>query len=742
MNDDATTQTQLAIPRTGLAKYGEIGLGDGSGGVDWNTEDAFAGRLGADDTATSTSMPAFSTVQAGLDAVRQIYSISPSGGTLSVSGGIDVSADSSFSQNITFGMPEAVRDSLAAFPTATAVVRHSNGSSTAYQAASDTSAAAGTAIISAQTAASSGDSVFVYRSATISTSLGKDGVDWYLLDGVTIENDSSPVFSDGGNAMSFSIDGNGSIVCSSTVTAQKSAVQIGHVDSVVIIRANRIVSEDGVGILAQEGECYIYANSIESSDGSIDCAGSPFVYVSAYSITSGNIALENDGGDIRADVRFIESTATNAVENVTGSTIVFNSVIKAPPTKYPVSCNSGSVSLYGCILDSSESDAVEIGGGSIYISSTSRLDGAYITANGSGIVRLSDSAVGSSSSVTDDSVARFDGTGGRQLQSSGVTIDDSGNISTSGDLSVTSGAITVGDSSGVPAVIVTDTTATTPAENIVVNKQGGNMRAIYATYSDTGTHVPRFLIRHARGTIASPASLQNGDQTGAFWFNSYDSTLLPGTPWRNTAVIASFAESNGGADGSMKFYTNNTGTSTLALTIDKTQDLYATQDLNIEVNLDVNGNADIAGSTVVGEDAWQMRPAATAFGPLTSGWFISGPSLAAATNGATGSFGVPDLLPGTVVTKVRVRWYAESTNSFAFVLRKVDTNTATNSAWTTVDSWTLNGATAWTTTDTTLASPLTIESGYAYRLDVTVTRVAASTLYIPAIGYFTTSRRQ
>lgn len=680
VNDSFTTGTELTIPGTASTKLGRIALGDGSGGHDWNDSDAFAGRLGADDTATSTSMPAFSTVQAGLDAVRQIYSVEPAGGELRIGGGVRIddnekglvlapigsqgTAIGFTSINVTpftpdvdvYGFPASygengytvtwrlypgrffVEQTYFMFP---ASISHtftpSDFDGAPYALVSLSWAAEENAteyLISRDNTwvACDADMPFTYITQVSSptTSLvdenkasdfDTEGRFWGTSSGAyntrcgTDVHDTPFATIKAGETTSnpvYTLGNEGTLAVTTDITDLSSPPSIGNV---VPNTGNfsSLASTFSNGLTAIKGLYLSNTYSAASSGATssvvfqhMNSAGTMFTGARITSYVSDNTALDES-----VDLAFLTVGPESDSTAPSNPTEIYNRTA----TPLYIDGGEGVVSIKSGVIHQGHGDppSGRIRLKTTYIGNTNRdvefQDAAgtialtaqlpvpanpSVTVNGTAVNGSADTFMRSDAApALADPFTPADGT-----QDVTGALTASGNItSTSGDLSVTSGAITAGDSSGVPAVIVTDTTATTPAENIVVNKQGGNMRAIYATYSDTGTHVPRFLIRHARGTIASPTSIQNGDQTGAFWFNAYDSTLLPGDPWRNTAVIASFAESNGGTDGSLKLYTNNTGTSTLALTIDKTQDLYATQDVNVAVNLDVNGNADVAGTS-------------------------------------------------------------------------------------------------------------------------------------------------
>lgn len=126
---------------------------------------------------------------------------------------------------------------------AAAVLVRDDGTSVAYPASADTDAARGTAIEAARTAATSGEIIYVNSSGTYltTTSLAKDGVNWYFGPGVTISNATTSVF-EVATGMSFTISGAGEFFCTAAATP---AVHINHASADVKIDCASIRSDGG-----------------------------------------------------------------------------------------------------------------------------------------------------------------------------------------------------------------------------------------------------------------------------------------------------------------------------------------------------------------------------------------------------------------------------------------------------------------------------------------------------------------
>ncbi len=128
-----------------------------------------------------------------------------------------------------------------------AQVLHKNGSLTSYPAAANTDVAAGTAITAARTAAVSGDTIYVYRNASVTSNLAKDGVNWWFAPGVVITNTAhATIFGDSsGQATSFTVGGDGSFIGNALLADGVSGpagavVSVVNAASVVNIRCRKI----------------------------------------------------------------------------------------------------------------------------------------------------------------------------------------------------------------------------------------------------------------------------------------------------------------------------------------------------------------------------------------------------------------------------------------------------------------------------------------------------------------------
>jgi len=207
------------------------------------------------------------------------------------------------------------RATLEAAPAGTAVLITDTATQTRYQAASDSDAARGTALVNAQTAAASGDTIIVGPgNYTISTALGKDGVNWHLMPGVVITTSSGiSIFTDGGSAMTFTISGGGvirgnaeygvytghadsniAIQCRSIESTNNAAVR-ANAGKISIVATERIYSGVYDGLWASGGTIYCYVPTIAAANNAIEVTQAGSVYVRAETIGYGDEPIYFDG---------------------------------------------------------------------------------------------------------------------------------------------------------------------------------------------------------------------------------------------------------------------------------------------------------------------------------------------------------------------------------------------------------------------------------------------------------------
>lgn len=191
----------------------------------------------------------------------------------------------------------AARANLEAGSQAPVIRTSLNGTQTGYGYGAADAAAVGTALISAQTAASSGDLIECFADATISSALGKNGVRYNFAAVTVTASSTANVVSDGGSAMSFSIDGMAYFVSSDaraiSITGSGSSVNIncrrvrgvgtgstkqgvyvGAGATLYINASSSIESADADAIYVVDGTCYFHAPLVDGGEDGIEITGS------------------------------------------------------------------------------------------------------------------------------------------------------------------------------------------------------------------------------------------------------------------------------------------------------------------------------------------------------------------------------------------------------------------------------------------------------------------------------------
>lgn len=138
--------------------------------------------------------------------------------------------------------------------------KRGNGQSIEYAVNPSNAAAVGAAMEQAHSDASSGDYIGVYAPATLTTALGKDGVNWWVSPGITITQttNGTPVF-DLSSAMSFYVGGGGIFG-----TTDYFPIQIGHASAILYFRGSQI------GVTGNSGAIYMTAGLFKGTvDGDV-----------------------------------------------------------------------------------------------------------------------------------------------------------------------------------------------------------------------------------------------------------------------------------------------------------------------------------------------------------------------------------------------------------------------------------------------------------------------------------------
>jgi len=234
-------------------------------------------------------------------------------------------------------------------PKGPVILYKSGGRYTAYGEGATTIGAVGTALIAAQTAAASGDVIYLFEDAAISAPLGKNGVT--LVTNCTITAGSTTkIISDQGSAMTFTVHGNGRFISDEAICIHSNHastvfnifcqyVKSSYNDAAIITVHNQlgtinltvttdIVSTDQRAIKVSGTLCNVVCRDI-------------IAYVDGVQITAGTCNLT---------VRKITATTGQLINSDGGTINIYNDVIDTASLGSIV----GTVNIYG---------ATELGGG-------------------------------------------------------------------------------------------------------------------------------------------------------------------------------------------------------------------------------------------------------------------------------------------------------------------------------------------------------------------------------------------
>ena len=252
-----------------------------------------------------------------------------------------------------------------------AVLRKPNGTYTSYLPTADTDAARGTAILAAQTAAVAGDLIEVHSDASFTgtTSLGKNGVDWWIAPGVTLTHAGAAVWATPTTPTSYDVGGYGRFVCTLDGTAVMTITTAG---SEVHMVARSLVSTGAtsVGVSKTLGTLWLTADLVS-------CVGYDALIVGSTTATDVDYV----------DVQRVVSSATGADADSNGLECAGAGTVYA---------RLGSVASFG--------DCINIGGaGTLYLEAQSitSTDNDAVSMAGTGTVHVRSGVLSSHASFKD-----------------------------------------------------------------------------------------------------------------------------------------------------------------------------------------------------------------------------------------------------------------------------------------------------------------------------------------------------
>ena len=231
-----------------------------------------------------------------------------------------------------------------------------------------------TPLADARTAAASGDTIVVYPGTYNEAGLAANGVNWHLLDGVTIDvtSGSTSIFADGGNNWVFSVSGRGILKTSGTCTGY---VFRGSGNSTVRLQGKDIstvypaILVDGGGTTHVEFDTISVASST-SIGGVQNGYGTLYVRANVLSRSgSSTAALQTGGGTTYADVKYLYSTSAGAAVYVGAGTLYLNAhIIKNDSSTYSIGTAGGTAYITADYIENTgTASAIYNGGCSLYV---------------------------------------------------------------------------------------------------------------------------------------------------------------------------------------------------------------------------------------------------------------------------------------------------------------------------------------------------------------------------------------
>lgn len=198
-------------------------------------------------------------------------------------------------------------------------------------------------LAAAQTAASSGDTIIVGPgSYAITAALGKNGVNWHLMPGVTLTATSANgaaayVFTDGGAAMTFRVSGRGALVVagvnSGDINEVSACVNVRHASSDIRVEAAALSCTCTIGenedvpsaVYQDAGVLHVSADTITVSGG----AGYAVWWTNGEMHVSGRKIVSNGSSTVYVDVNALPTGDCHIHAHQITNTVVSGTAISA-----------------------------------------------------------------------------------------------------------------------------------------------------------------------------------------------------------------------------------------------------------------------------------------------------------------------------------------------------------------------------------------------------------------------------
>ena len=233
-----------------------------------------------------------------------------------------------------------------------------------FKPASDTNTARGTALTSAISGASSGDTVVVGPGIYDTRLSLKNGVDLHFQKGAVLiySVNGEPLIYDT-SAVAVNISGYG-VFWHHGSSGNSDVIKLTYA-STLYIEGRSIISDNDRCIVTGDsngGGSVITANFdlYQSKDGTFDNVDEGSIMrLHGNRAISNHYVLENDGGEIHCWIKYIESTGTNPVERASDGTIyIYGTYVKSPDGYSAMINTAGAYQLwlYGAVIECGRND--------------------------------------------------------------------------------------------------------------------------------------------------------------------------------------------------------------------------------------------------------------------------------------------------------------------------------------------------------------------------------------------------
>lgn len=304
---------------------------------------------------------------------------------------------------------------------------------------------------------------------------------------------------------------------------ENNKIRLGENTSGTVILTFDALSNDGIFSWEGSNDRFTFQDDVHlvSTKKLTFSSSATYIHLPA----GGELKLHTSTVDIDLTANDIALTAATA--SASGRFIVGGT---SPATSAVLELSSTTGALLTSRMTTTQRDALTaVNGMVVYNSTTDKLQ-KYEAGSWTDIGLLTGSGdVVGPGSATDNAICRYNLTTGKLIQDSGVLIDDSDNVTipAGSDLTVDADTLFV-DSTNDRVGVRT----TSPSTHFHVVSEVSSSRGLKSGQYSTDTRTAVFYAEKARGTLASPLAVVDGDGIGGFFYRCYD-----GTSYSNPAAF-------------------------------------------------------------------------------------------------------------------------------------------------------------------------------------------------------------